>query len=249
VESVGYWIIVILIVLGGVLVLLAAASIDDDDEIEQTPSSAIGIPGIVEAGSRGASRSRHTVPVVMLVPRRWGEIEQIASSTEIPGSSVRVVGVVDGTLSELTATIESAHADLRDAVVTFVAGPDDFLAGQPLDSALDQLEGLLERLSDLPAMAVIGSIPDLAHALADDGIDVSVESLSAAVSVWNDAVADVARSYSAEFVDLSSVPVAMLDSGVNANKIARPDTAVLMKAMTPAISRAADRVRSFRANS
>jgi len=153
-------------------------------------------------------------------------------------------------IAELTASIESNTNDLGDSVVTILSVADDYLAGDPLDFVLDQLDRLLERLSDLPAMAVVGSIPDVVPALDDYMTGVSISSLSTTIAVWNQAIADLAGSYSAEYVDLSTVPVEFVstDSG-DANQMASvcPDLGRLMIVLAPSICRATDRVRSFRA--
>ena len=70
-------------------------------------------------------------------------------------------------IAGLAANVAASSNSLGDSVVTILTGADDYLAGQPLEVVLDQLDLLLEQLSSLPAMAVVGSIPNVLSALAD----------------------------------------------------------------------------------
>jgi len=250
VESVGYWIVVILIALGGILVLLAASSVRTD-EADQ-------VPPIITARSQKPSAPQPRlpsevaplIPLVLFIPRSWTQHWRFEIMPEFKGTSTSLTMVEGSMIAELAASIESNTNDLGDSVVTILSVADDYLAGHPLDFVLDQLDRLLERLSDLPAMAVVGSIPDVVPALDDYMTGVSISSLSTTIAVWNQAIADLAGSYSAEYVDLSTVPVEFVstDSG-DANQMASvcPDLSELMVALAPAICRAAERVRSFRA--
>jgi hypothetical protein len=147
----------------------------------------------------------------------------------------------------VACAIESTSIDLKDAVVTLLVGADDFLAGHTLEAVLDQLDRVLDGLTNMPAMAVVGSIANVGPAVANVVSGVSEESISTTISIWNREIADLAASYTAEFVDLSSVSVRLVKSDGNTPELtlsACPNLAVVTETLAPAIVRATERVRT-----
>jgi hypothetical protein len=152
-------------------------------------------------------------------------------------------------LSDVASAIDSPSAELEDAVVAIVVGADEFLAGHSLDDVLDHLDRLLDRLTSLPAMAVVGSMPNVVTELALRSKGIPEASISATIAAWNEAIAGLVNSYAGEFVDLDSVPVHLLELDCNANGPALsaiPHVGALATAMAPALGRAVDRVQSLR---
>jgi hypothetical protein len=244
---VGYWIIVTLIILCGVVVLLAAASVEPDNETQEP--SAAPAPAHKSAGSNSKRTLRRPkeVALVMFVPRTCLQGEQRPPTPDFPGTATTLVAHQGSTLSDVACAIESTSIDLEDAVVTLLVGADDFLAGHSLDVVLDQLDRVLDGLANLPAMAVVGSIANVGSAVANVVSGVSEESISTTISIWNREIADLAASYTAEFVDLSSVSVRLVKSDGNTPELtlsACPNLAVVTETLAPAIARAAERVRT-----
>lgn len=249
VESVGYWIIVALIVLGGILVFIAALSVDSNDVNENTSVRAQPQGQPIADRVQGPHEPDHQVSLIIFMPQMWLQGEQTLPDLGIRGVASRLRPVKSSLLSDVVAAVDSERSGLVDSIAVILLGADEFLAGHPLDSVLNDLDRLLDHLVNQPAMAVIGSVPDIGPAIADTLVDVSAESISTTVALWNAAITDLSQSYSAEFVDLSEVPVKLvMDEGeiLKRTLSATPDLTLMATTLKQACSRAADRIRSIR---
>jgi hypothetical protein len=249
VDSVGYWIIVILIVLGGALVLIAAASVADDVEPSTRPGALKPARKRTAVPRRSTITPQAGVSVAVLIPRMWLQGEQTRVAVDVPGTVTSTKLLGGSTLSDVASAIDASSNELKDSVVVIIIGTDDFLAGNSIENVLDHLDRLMDRLTELPAMAVVGSMPNIGPELADRVNGIPEVSISATIADWNQAIAGLVQSYSAEFVDLDAVPVHLLELDSNAQGPALsaiPNVGELISGIGPAIGRAVDRVQSLR---
>lgn len=246
----GYWIIVILIILGGVLVLIAATTVDSDVETEKQSDQTRSLGHAPANRSKLANEPDRQVPLVVFTPRLWLQGDHSFPELGIPGVATDTQPVRSSKISDVAAAAESLETNLVDSITVVLVGADDFLAGNSLETVLSDLDRLLGRISAQPAMAVVGSMPDIGPELSQTLTGVSTEAISASIALWNNAIADIVQSYSAEFVDLGSVPVRLVDvlgkiPGMTLS--ATPDLRTLIAPLAQACNLAADRVRSIRA--
>lgn len=246
----GYWIIVILIVLGGVLVLIAVASVASNDSIQQ-PSDQPKSNGLQTSGRFvGPLRPETNIPLCVFMPQLWLQGEQSVPDLEFSGMELELQRVRSSMLKDVSAIAESPATSLADSITVILVGADDFLAGHSLDSVLDELDRLLDRLVKQPAMAVVCSIPDIGTALSQALSAVPAESITATVALWNNALAELVQTYAAEFVDVGQVPVQFVNAegkipGLSLS--ATLDLSVLAVTLAQACSRAAAKVRLIQA--
>lgn len=235
----GYWIILVLITCGGLLVVVAgscgpdAPPPGDADRVDRRRS--------LDRRQNPDSQPRenaHPVPIRIVLPASNATVPDDEPFPSIAGA---VVAVRQG--------LRDASDGSEDSVVVLVQWADNFLSGMDLDEALDAMDRLLDALSEQPALAVVGSIPNMVPGLAAVVGAADTAMIESTVGVWNRALADLAQSYDAEYADLSSVHASVCygrQPGDGLIASAEFNLHELYQQLEPALHRAVQRVASAR---
>ncbi len=219
----------------------AADAIPDDASTRQVAG-----PERQESGSPPLPGTEQ-FPVVALLPEGLNHAWSASDPARRSTFPIKTMALPTGSIASIIAAVDAAPLELEHRVVVFVVGADDFLAGASLDETLEQLDGLLRLLTDLPAMAVIGSMPDLSSCPLITQTRVPANSIRTTIDIWNRSIAEAASSYSAEYVDVRSVPLAWGSTNERPSQdlvIPAVEVRSLFDALAPAIARAMERIQS-----
>ncbi|HEY3058028.1 MAG TPA: SGNH/GDSL hydrolase family protein [Chloroflexota bacterium] len=118
------------------------------------------------------------------------------------GRDVRVVnlGVSGSTLAQAVQEQLGPALDAQPDVVTVWLAVNDLNARVPLDRYAQDLDTMLQALSETHARVLVGNVPDLARLVSTSGRDAGT--LDQDVSTWNQVIADAAQRHGATLVDL-----------------------------------------------